>query len=93
MQPQFAGFSIQMQHFFALCLLFHGGLKLAMVLGLARRIKWAYPASMLVLAGFVAWQIHHFSVNGSPMLIALSMLDTVMIALVWREYRLFDITA
>lgn len=93
MQHQFSGFSIQMQHFFALYLLFHGGLKLAMVLGLARRIKWAYPASMLVLAGFVAWQIHHFSVNGSPMLIALSMLDTVMIALVWREYRLFDITA
>lgn len=93
MQPQCAGFSIQTQHFFALCLLFHGGLKLAMVLGLARRIKWTYPASMLVLAGLVAWQIHHFSVNGSPMLIALSILDTWMIALVWRAYRLFDITA
>ena len=51
------------------------------------------PASMLVLAGLVVWQIHHFSVNGSPMQIALSMLVTWMIALVWRAYRLFDITA
>ncbi len=88
LQHQFSGFSIQVQHFFALYLLFHGGLKLAMVFGLARQIKWAYPASMVVLAGFVIWQVHHFTISGSPTLIALSLLDTLMIALVWREYRL-----
>ena len=87
-QHQFAGFSIQVQHFFALYLLFHGGLKLAMVFGLARQIKWAYPASMVILAGFVIWQVHHFTISGSPTLIALSLLDALMIALVWREYRL-----
>ncbi len=87
-QNQFAHLSIETQHFFALYLLFHGGLKLAMVFGLARQIRWAYPVSMAILAGFVVWQMNHYTHTGSPTLLALSALDCLMIVLVWREYRL-----
>lgn len=80
-------FTIEAQHFLALYLCLHGFVKLAMVFGLARKIIWAYPAAMVVLAGFVAYQLHHYSLSPSPVLLALSALDTLMIALVWREYR------
>ena len=49
-------FTIQSQHFYALYLLGHGLLKFTMVLMLSRRILWAYPAAMAMLAGFVVYQ-------------------------------------
>jgi uncharacterized membrane protein len=79
--------SIETQHFYALYLLAHGGLKLAMVLGLARRVVWAYPAAMVLLAGFVAYQLEHWTVTHAPVLLLLSAFDAMMIALIWREYR------
>lgn len=88
MQHQLPAFSIETQHFYALYLCLHGGIKLAMVVGLARRIPWAYPAAMTILAGFVVYQLHHYSLTHSPVLLALSALDALMIILVWREYRL-----
>lgn len=79
--------SIESQHFYALYLMAHGGLKLAMVFGLARRISWTYPAAVVVLAGFVIYQIEHWTHTHAPVLLVLSAFDTVMIALVLREYR------
>lgn len=79
--------SIESQHFYAIYLLSHGLLKLAMVGGLALRLRWAYPASMAVLAGFVVYQMHHWTLTRSPTLVMLSLFDLVMICLVWREWR------
>lgn len=80
-------FSIETQHFYALYLLSHGALKLAMVLLLARGIRWAYPAAILLLAGFILYQLDHWRMSHSPVLLLLSLLDTVMIVLIWHEYR------
>jgi uncharacterized membrane protein len=80
-------FSIETQHFYALYLLSHGALKLAMVLLLARGIRWAYPAAMLLLAGFILYQLDHWRMTRSPVLLLLSVLDAVMIVLTWHEYR------
>ncbi len=87
-QSMVEGLSIQTQHFYALYLCAHGGLKLVMVLLLARRIPWAYPAAMVVLAGFVAYQLSVWIHTQSPPLLILSGFDTIMIALVWREWRI-----
>lgn len=89
-QHGMGSFTIEAQHFYAIYLCLHGGLKLAMVLGLARKILWAYPVAMVILAGFVAYQLHHYTVSPSPVLLALSALDTLMIGLVWREYRVLQ---
>lgn len=80
-------FPIETQHFYALYLMGHGALKLAMVLLLARRVLWAYPVSMAVLAGFIVYQLHHWTGTHSPPLLVLSAFDAIMIGLVWREYR------
>ncbi len=80
-------FPIGTQHFYAIYLMFHGGLKLGIVLLLWRRVMWAYPAGMVVLAGFVVYQLYEFVHSGSPFLLMLAVFDLIMIALIWQEYR------
>jgi uncharacterized membrane protein len=82
-----AGFSMQTQHFYAWYLAAHGLLKLAMVFLLARKVSWAYPASMVVLAGFIAYQVHQWVLTGSMPLLVLTAFDALVVVLVWREYR------
>jgi uncharacterized membrane protein len=80
-------FPIGTQHFYAMYLIFHGGLKLGIVLLLWRRVMWAYPAGMVVLTGFVAYQLYEFVHSGSPFLLMLAVFDLFMIGLIWQEYR------
>lgn len=80
-------FPVPTQHFYALYLLAHGGLKLTMVLLLWRKVIWAYPASMVVLAGFVGYQLYEFVHAASPFLLLLAIFDLVMIGLVWQEWQ------
>jgi uncharacterized membrane protein len=80
-------FPVGTQHFYAIYLLAHGGLKLTMVYLLWRRVLWAYPAAMVVLAGFVAYQTYEFFHAGSPFLLLLALFDLVMILLVWKEWQ------
>jgi uncharacterized membrane protein len=82
-----AAFSVESQHFYAFYLTSHGLLKLAMVALLLRKVSWAYPASMVVLAGFVAYQVHEWLLTGSMPLLVLTAFDVLVFALVWREYR------
>ena len=84
-------FPVHVQHFYAIYLLAHGTLKFAMVLMLARRILWAYPAAMAVLAGFVVYQFAEFVTQGSLALLALACLDAVMIVLVYREWTVLKL--
>jgi uncharacterized membrane protein len=80
-------FPIGTQHFYAMYLMFHGGLKLGIVYLLWRRVMWAYPAGMVVLAGFVIYQLYEFVHSGSPFLLMLAVFDMTMIVLIWLEYR------
>ena len=80
-------FPIETQHFYALYLMAHGGMKLAMVILLARRVMWAYPVAVAVLLGFITYQLHHWTQEPSPTLLILSAFDAIMIGLVIREYK------
>jgi len=80
-------FPLHIQAFYGWYLLAHGGLKLAMVLMLWRRVLWAYPAAMAILLGFVAYQLAEFLRAGSPVLLLLAFFDFFMVGLVWQEYR------
>ena len=84
-------FPLNLQHFYALYLLGHGALKFTMVLMLSRRILWAYPAAVAVLAGFVVYQATEFVTQGSLVLLALAVLDAVMILLVLREWNMLKL--
>jgi uncharacterized membrane protein len=86
-------FPMELQHFYAVYMLFHGTLKFTMVLMLAWRIVWAYPLAMAVLAGFVVYQMTEFALHGGFVLLLLSMFDSIMIVLVWREYQILRLDA
>ena len=80
-------FSLASQHFYALYLLAHGAIKLAIIIMLMRQLRFAYPLGMLVFTGFIILQMHRWTHTHSPALLALSVLDAVVIWLTWREWR------
>ena len=49
--------------------------KVLLVLGLLRGKLWSYPASLVALVLFIAYQIYRFSYTHSPGLIALTVFD------------------
>lgn len=81
------GYSVQAQHFWALYLVVHALVKLAVVAGLALNITWAYPASIMVLIGFIGYQGQQYYVSHDPVMIALTLFDLVLIWLIWHEYQ------
>ena len=86
-QAALAQFSVSDQHFYALYLIFHGGIKVLMVVMLWSRILWAYPAAMVLLAGFAGYEFYEFTLNLSPFLLMLCLFDVFMIGLIWQEYK------
>lgn len=82
------GFSVEAHHFYAFYLFSHGVVKIVLVAGLLREKLWAYPASFAVFTAFIVYQLYRFSYTHEVSLIALSILDAIVIALAWHEYRL-----
>ena len=81
-------FSIGGKTFAAYYLISHGVVKLILVAGLLRNRAWAYPASLAVLGGFIAYQLYRLSFAFSWGLVALTVFDVIVIWLIWHEYRL-----
>ncbi len=73
--------------FVAIYLLGHGAIKLLMVVGLLREKRWVFPVTIVVLLGFIGFQIYHLCEHFSIGLVVFTVLDAVIAALVWNEYR------
>lgn len=84
MVQQFAG---TQQHFYAVYLLTHGITKLALVLLLAARIRAAYPLGIVLQIAFIAYQMERWAHSGSVFMLGASILDAVIIWLIWCEWR------
>ena len=82
------GFSVNSKNFYAVYLFSHGIVKLALVAGLLRNKLWAYPASLVILAVFIIYQIYRFSYTQSMGLIVLTVFDLFVMVLIWHEYGL-----
>jgi uncharacterized membrane protein len=80
-------FSPEVQFYSALYLLAHGAIKIVLVVGLLRRYRWAFPATLAVLSLFVAYESITFLRTHSLPLAILTVFDLVLIVLVWHEYR------
>lgn len=73
--------------FGAVYLLFHGAVKIFLVVGLFRGKLWAYPSAMVFLVGFIGYQLYRYSLTHSIALILLTVFDAVIVLLIWHEYR------
>jgi uncharacterized membrane protein len=82
-----SGYTVSAQHFGFIYLESHGFVKLLIIFLLYRKIKWAYPLSILFLFLFIIYQLHRFSFDHSFWLIYLSVFDAIMIFLTWKEYK------
>ncbi len=76
------------QSFYAFYLLSHGLVKIVLVIGLLREKPIAYPASLVAMAAFIAYQLYRYSYTQSFGLIVLTVFDLIVMVLVWHEWRL-----
>ncbi|AGT07873.1 DUF2127 domain-containing protein [Paracoccus aminophilus] len=74
-------------HFWAIYMIGHGLVKLCVVVALMKEWYSAFPFAMLVLAGFIGWQMLDWWHTGSIVMVALSAFDAFIIWLTWREWR------
>lgn len=79
--------SLSSEHFMALYLLIHGAIKLVLVWALLARVLIAYPISIAVFLGFIAYQLYRYTLTLDAALLVLTALDLVLIALIYAEYR------
>ena len=82
-----AKISISGEHFFAFYLLVHGVVKAVAVTALVKRKLWAYPMSIVVFCGFIAYQMYRYTLTHSAWLVALSVFDAAVVWLIWLEFR------
>lgn len=79
--------SHDLQVFGGLYLLSHGVVKVFLVAGLLRNKLWAYPASLAVFSLFILYQIVKWLSIHSGWLLVLTIVDIVVMWLIWHEYR------
>lgn len=68
-------------------LISHGVVKLALVYALLKKLLWAYPYALVVLIGFLVYQVYVFVLHPSIGMGVFALLDVAIIWLVWREWR------
>jgi uncharacterized membrane protein len=81
-------FSVTTKNFYVFYLLSHGIVKLFLVAALLKNKFWAYPASLIVLGLFIAYQVYRFSYTHSIGLVLLTVFDLFVMFLIWHEYQL-----
>lgn len=80
--------SVGTETFYSIYLLTHGLVKVFLVTGLLMNKLWAYPTSLTVLFGFIAYQIYRYTYTHSVGLILLTFFDVFIIVLIWHEWRI-----
>ena len=73
--------------FGSIYLIAHGLAKVLLVAGLLRGNRRAYPVTIGFLGLFIAYQVYRLSYQFSPWLALLTLFDTLIVFLIWREYR------
>jgi uncharacterized membrane protein len=73
--------------FLILFLVVHGLVKLALVYCLLREIVRAYPVALAILGAFLVYQAYVFIVHPSLGMALFTILDALIIWLVWGEYQ------
>ncbi|MFI5212821.1 MAG: DUF2127 domain-containing protein [Candidatus Saccharimonadales bacterium] len=73
--------------FLILFLVTHGLVKLVLVYCLLKEIVRAYPVSLAILSAFLVYQLYVFIIHPTVGMAIFTILDAIIIWLVWGEYR------
>ncbi len=74
--------------FVALYLLSRGLIKAVLIGALLRNIRWAYPASLVVLGLFLVYQSYQIVTDHSLIIIGITLFDLVVMYFIYREWRI-----
>jgi uncharacterized membrane protein len=74
--------------FLSIYLLTRGLIKVILIWALLKNKLWAYPASLIVLAGFVAYQLYQIFMTHSFLVVGVTIFDLIVMYFIWREYRI-----
>jgi uncharacterized membrane protein len=80
-------FSEGTKYFASIYLVIHGLIKIFLVANLLQKRLWAYPLSLWFLGAFIVYQCYRFTHTHSIWLVLLTVMDLVVVILIWREYR------
>lgn len=73
--------------FLIIYLWIHATIKLVAVIGILRNQLWAYPFSLVSLGILLLYQLYHIVfISPSVGMIGLSIFDSAVLWLIWREY-------
>jgi uncharacterized membrane protein len=81
-------FSLTPRAFLAIYLLSRGAIKFALIIALLKNKLWAYPAALVVMGLFIAYQLYRIAVSYSLFLILLTLFDLLVMWLIWHEYQM-----
>jgi uncharacterized membrane protein len=73
--------------FGSIYLLVHGAVKIFLVVALLRGKLWSFPTAAAALIVFMGYQLYRISVHFSWILVGLTVLDSIIVALIWHEYH------
>lgn len=82
-----AHFTTGSQTFAAWYLLSHGIIKGILIIGILKEKIWMYPVANIIFAFFGVYQVVRFTETHSVWLLVLTVLDVLVIALTWHEYK------
>lgn len=68
-------------------LIMHGVVKVGLVICLFKKWHWAYPWAIAVLSAFLVYQVYVFVKHPTFPMALFSVLDAVIVWLVYKEYR------
>ena len=74
--------------FVAFYLLSRGFIKVFLIIGLLKNKLWAYPASLLVLALLVVYQLFQIITTHSVLVILITIFDLFVMYFIWREWKI-----
>jgi uncharacterized membrane protein len=83
----FNNLSIGTKHFASIYLLIYGIAKTGLAVGLLRGKLWSYPTALAVLGVFLCYQVYRAGCHESLGLGLLSVIDLLILILIWREYK------
>ncbi len=78
---------VYISYFVACYFIFWGIVDVVLSTSLIKHKLWAFPASFVVMGGFIVYEIFRFMHTQSRILLAVILIDSIILRLIWREYK------
>ncbi len=79
--------SVAVQIFASVYLVWHGIVKVSLVIALLQKRFWANPAAIVALCFFLSTNLYRYAHTRSAWLLVLKVVDVFVIVITWLEYK------